>query len=465
MNVEKILRLTDNLVFAKTEKHLDNLQEAILRGTLQREKYSQIAEDCYCSEGHVKDVGYQLWKLLSEVIGEEIKKSNFRSAIERLQSCDVSIVEQNFVRIGQFSVATKTPFPPDLPYPPSIAAPKAIADRLHPRYDDLGEAPDLMSFYGREEELATLKHWILSDRARLVVLRGLSGIGKTALAVQLLQQIKDKFDGVVWRTLRYSPSLEALETNLLQVFSGDRAMDFSLNSGDRRSVLFERLRSHRCLIVLDDFHSLLSRGQLAGHYPCGYENYGLFFKQIAELSHNSCLLLLTWEPPREIPSLKGDRTPVRTLHLGSLGVAARHILLENGLKDEGYFSVSIERYGGNPLWLKLASNLIHDLFNGKVSEWLQYEPLFLCEDLKAVLQQQCDRLSKIERVALSALADRSDPVAISTLLESVTLSPSELLNALQSLGRRSLVEKERSRFFLLPVLRQYLKFQDSRKLE
>ena len=67
MDVQEVLKLADDLVFINTGKHLDNLQEVILRGTLQGQKYSKIAEDSHCSEGHIKDIASELWQLLSEV--------------------------------------------------------------------------------------------------------------------------------------------------------------------------------------------------------------------------------------------------------------------------------------------------------------------------------------------------------------------------------------------------------------
>jgi hypothetical protein len=42
MEVEEILKFADNLVFAKTGKHLDNVQKAILRGTAR----SEIPKNC-----------------------------------------------------------------------------------------------------------------------------------------------------------------------------------------------------------------------------------------------------------------------------------------------------------------------------------------------------------------------------------------------------------------------------------
>ncbi|WP_445302049.1 hypothetical protein [Microcoleus sp. K5-D4] len=53
MDVEEVLKLADDLVFAKTGKHLNHLQEGILRGTWQRQKYPEIATNCHRSEAHV----------------------------------------------------------------------------------------------------------------------------------------------------------------------------------------------------------------------------------------------------------------------------------------------------------------------------------------------------------------------------------------------------------------------------
>ena len=89
MNLKEMLKLADEIVFAKTGQHLDDLQDAILRGTLQRETYKQIAKDFECSESRVREVGSKLWQILSEELGEDVSKTNFRAAIERLQNYNV----------------------------------------------------------------------------------------------------------------------------------------------------------------------------------------------------------------------------------------------------------------------------------------------------------------------------------------------------------------------------------------
>ncbi len=46
----------------------------------------------------------------------------------------------------------------------------------------MGAAPDLPTFYGRQQELATLEQWIISDRYRsIAIVVGFAGIGKTSL--------------------------------------------------------------------------------------------------------------------------------------------------------------------------------------------------------------------------------------------------------------------------------------------
>jgi hypothetical protein len=77
MNLEEVLKLADEIVFTKRGQHLDDLQEAVLRGTLQREKYKQIAKDLDCSESRIREVGAELWRILSEELGENVSKSNF----------------------------------------------------------------------------------------------------------------------------------------------------------------------------------------------------------------------------------------------------------------------------------------------------------------------------------------------------------------------------------------------------
>ncbi|TAF14945.1 MAG: ATPase [Oscillatoriales cyanobacterium] len=441
MEVQEVLKIADDIVFAKTGKHLNHLQEGILRGTWQRQKYPEIAKTCYRSEAHVKKVAAKLWKLLSQTLGEDINQSNFRYTVERLQ---LSIVESNFgnyyAQIDNFSVCENKSHLSEIPNTEKPNQPLYNQTKPKERLD-LSDAPEPNIFYNRTSELTTIKQWILENRTRLITIYGLSGIGKTALTLQLIP-----------------------ETDLIQFLcrGGAPVPAPAEERAPTGGLPLQYLRSHRCLIILDDIQTIFSSGQLAGNYQPGYENYGTFFKQIAESSHNSCLILLSWEKPREIAALEGENRPCKSLQLKGLGPEAQEIFREKGLAEPEKWSELIDLYRGNPLWLNIIATLIQDLFGGSVSEFLSYDTLFL-GDLESLLEQQCDRLTEPEKQVISSLASEAAPVEISKISAHLELSPSALLQAVQSLGRRLLIEKvkqgQKTLFTLQPVLIEYLKNQ------
>jgi hypothetical protein len=54
MNFEDVVQGANNSIFDKTGEHLTPLQEAILTGVWQTQKYRQIAKELNCSESHLK---------------------------------------------------------------------------------------------------------------------------------------------------------------------------------------------------------------------------------------------------------------------------------------------------------------------------------------------------------------------------------------------------------------------------
>jgi hypothetical protein len=101
------------------------------------------------------------------------------------------------------------------------------------------------------------------------------------------------------------------------------------------------------------------------------------------------------------------------------------------------------------------ANQIQDL-GGGVTELLPNDTILLPEDLKDVLQQ-FDRLSELEKQVISLLAKESQPTNRTKLLENEIIPPSDLLNALQSLSRRCLIEQQANFYTLQPVIREYIK--------
>ena len=454
-----MLTLADKTVFEKTGQHLDDLPEALLRGTLQHETYKHVAKDFDCSESRVRNAASELWQLLSEELGENVNKKNFRSAIQRFQVSNVSNFTQNVIEqhiSGNFNTCGEGRHPPDISksYPDKDEASNSKQTKII--HQDLSEMPELGNFYDRTLELQTLTTWILQQNCRLITLTGRLGIGKTSLAVQLVKQIKHEFEYAVWYTLDEFPTIDKFKSNLTQLFSQSEKQDSS-PINPKRLPLIKYLQNHRCLIVLDDIHNLFCSGELAGKYKPDYEEYRSLFKQIEKLSHPCCFLLVGWEPPKEVPQLTSENTPIRTLQLTGLDfAAAREILRDKGLTEIDNCEALIHRYQGNPLWLKSVATLIQELGIG-ATEVLIDDTILLPEDLKDVLQQQYDRTSELEKQVMSLLATENQPVNVATLLQNGQISSSDLLNALQSLSRRCSIEKQESLYTLPPVLKQYIK--------
>ncbi|MEG4487350.1 ATP-binding protein [Microcoleus sp. D2_18a_B4] len=455
MNLKEMLNVADRIVFEKTGQHLDDLQAAVLRGTIQREKYKEIAKDFDCSESRIREIGSELWQILSEELGEDVNKTNFRSAMERLEvSIYSNVAQEESVQINSVNICGEARHPPNIPNSNPPNQETSNPQQTKTLHQDLSEMPEVGDFYSRTPELQTLTTWILQQHCRLITLTGISGIGKTSLAVQLVQQIKDEFEYAVWYTLDEFPTLEKFKSNLIQLFSHSEKQDSS-PTNQKPLPLIKYLQNHRCLIVLDDVHHLFCSGEFAGKYKPESQEYRTLFKQIEKLSHQSCCMLIGWEQPREVTQVKSQNTSIRTLQLQGLDIAAgREILRDYGLEESDNSEALIHRYQGNPLWLKSVANLIQDL-GGGVTELLPNDTILLPEDLKDVLQQQFDRLSELEKQIISLLAKESQPIDRAKLLENDIIPASDLPNALQSLSRRCLIEQQANFYTISPVLRQY----------
>ncbi len=456
MDFETALQFVDSAIFTKAGRHLSVPEETILRGTWQGMTYDQMADTSQYSVNYLmRDIGPKFWKLLSEALGEEVGKTNFRIALERRYG---KPYQKGLSPMSELYQNEDPVF-----FDSKLGDHRGEGARENGLVEtrpskDWGEAPDISIFYGREDEVDTLKEWILTDSCRLVVLRGISGIGKTALSRKLVEELQEDFDHVIWRSLSHGPTLKELVENLLK-FLYHPAYRYK---GDRVSQLIDCLRSLRCLLVLDGAEAILESGQLAGRYRQGYEDFGELMRRVGEESHQSCVIVTTLENPREVSLRSGENSAVRSFMVSGLSEdRAREILKGEGLVSSKDWQGLIDNYQGNPAALKIVAKLIRELFNGNVAEFLERQT-FVFGDIEELLAKSFYRLSNLEKEVLYWLAIENEPVSFSTIEKNITLpvSQGELLEVLASLGQRALLETPtqsgKSLFALQPMVMEYI---------
>lgn len=329
-------------------------------------------------------------------------------------------------------------------------------------FQDWGDAPDASVFFGRTEELKTFKKWILNDRCRLVTILGMGGIGKTALCVKLAEELQNNFELVIWRSLLNAPKFTEITTELIKFLSNQQSTDIPDNLDKQISRLLQYLKSHRCLLILDNIETILEAGKSAGKYKQGYEEYSQLFEKIATVPHLSCLILTSREKINKLASKTGIHKPVRFLELKGLHTEEGKSIFQ----EIGNFSASdrewqelIEFYNGHPLALELTAHHIQDIFTGNISKFWQQKKLVFA-DLRELLDWHFERLTDREKEIVYWLAIHREPISLSDLKDDLVsvIAQENLGENLRSLQSKLPLEKSENGdyFTLQPVLIEYI---------
>lgn len=435
---DKIYAFAESIIGQTQGKSLNNLQKVIFKRACEDKTYEEIAEETNCSEGHIKDVAADLWKQLSETLGEKVGKKNFKAVLERKIDIGASSYN-NFEHRLQNSESPR-------------------------KY--LANIPDTNAFCGRKDELFTLERWIIEDHCRLITLLGMGGIGKSALAAKLTKQVQDRFDFVIWRSLTGVSSEKDILTSLLNFFDCPERMVASMSLEDKLLSLIEFFRNHRCLVILDNAESILQLSENNEFYQQEYPMYQQLIKYIGITEHQSCLLLTSQQKFKVLDIQEGENLPVRSLQIKGLPLKCIQAILNeiapfSATLDDWNFL--LEYYAGNPLMLKLIAIHAKELFECDISQFLEIEShqISVLKDLRNLLDRQFNHLSDLEKQIMYELALSKLPVPISDLQKRTCLSYSAncFIEALRSLMQRSLVEKSRSGFKLEPIIIDYVNYR------
>jgi tetratricopeptide (TPR) repeat protein len=429
MDVDAAFLQIDRLVQAKTGDRLSELQRTILEQVWKGRRYLEIADSYGCTEGHAKDVGADLWKLLSEVLGERVTKKNLRPILEQ------------FV-LGQLACSS---------------APSVSASPL-PLIDDRPERLEPMGFVGRSGAIADINTFARQG-AKLIVIQGEGGIGKTTLAQQYLQtqgftRVLELLMAKETQTLMAAERI--LEEWLRQEFQEEPGLEF----GIALQRLKRHLRQERIGVLIDNLEPALdAHGQLFAEQ----RNYVELLRILSDPQVQGIALVTSRDRLCE-PSVHAQHYKLPGLNLKAW---EDYFAQQQVAIHEPTLSPMHHAYGGNAKAMGILAGVISTEYDGDMETYWQqsHRDLLHPTDLKNLVDSQLKRLQAHNPQAYRLFCRLGcyRYQAVSTVpLDGVyallwDVPDAQKRSAIVALQNRSLIESRKGEYSLHPVLREAAK--------
>ncbi len=430
ISFEKALYLIDNAI---KPAYLTKVQQLVLRDAWEGKTYMEIANSYNYDSEYIKSVGCELWKLLSRAFGQQVNKNNFSQFIKR-EAISISYLAQE-----------------NTSFPESLNGRKKL--------QDWGTAPDISYFQGRTIEQTNLISWINNRESRLIVILGMVGIGKTTLATKLAQQLQEQFDFVIWRSLRNAPPVRDILKSILSCFESRSGKEQPTSLEEEIARLLSYLRQYRCLLIFDDIQSLLGCGTGSFYYREGYEGYGQLLRSIICSQHQSLLLTTSRIKPKGLTFYEEKR--VRFFSLEGLPPETLREMLRHRIQtvnSDEQWEYLLDYYLYNPQILNIIATQMRQAFKGNISQFIEQQPL-IPPEISSLIAQEFNSLTSLEKEIAYWLAIDPSCENLELLAKRIMkpIAKTQLLEGLNSLQERSLVEKKDSCYSLRSLIKEYLR--------
>ncbi|UCE90931.1 MAG: tetratricopeptide repeat protein [Methanobacteriota archaeon] len=223
--------------------------------------------------------------------------------------------------------------------------------------------PGIRYFYGRKQELAELKAALADPARRLLVLKGIPGIGKTTLAVKLLSEATDQ--RVFWHSVKPWDAPRNIAESLGDFFArnGNRRLEAYLASGsyslgEMSYLLREMLSENGYVFAFDDadasedvqeFLLMFRHSSGAGKILVTVEGGAAFYEKSEVVA----------------------RQEVTELELGGLDPASAIALLKTRGIDEDVGKGLVSMVKGHPLSLEMVTESTETGARSQLSRFLE----------------------------------------------------------------------------------------------
>ena len=396
----------NQLLEQRRGKQLSRIESNVLQGIWDGQSYQEMEKQFKWSPNSLKQTAHKLWSPLSEALNTKVRKGNFRSVMQGYLTRQDNIPSQQENE-------------------PSLAD-----------LDGLDCNPP--GFIGREAELNQLITHIQSG-CRLVVITGMSGIGKTWLSGKLARRLGGQFDHSFHRRVGDVPLLSNWYTDFSRLV-GCVTDGTSGPSVEIVRLIMQSLRQRRCLLIFDQTELLQQSDDFAVFLKNNAE-YGQLLKRVIDEEHRSCLVWIG-QHVTNVPDLDSRVYPYPLNGLLSADAQLLQVRSLDGTeKDKQHL---IQLCGGHPKLLLAGAGRINHFHNGAIAEFLQASQtsILLPSQIRAILNEILERLTKPEMALLYSLVLR--PLERQNLSELATsaLPMSALNDAWDSLTRRGILVRD-----------------------